>query len=68
MTGFEGVRGLTRSEHRRRKMACRGESAEARRKCFDRLWVDTMTDCLLAFDNKKECKTDCWFRGGYCIK
>lgn len=68
MTSFGGVLGLTRSEHRRRKMACRAQSGEAKKKCFDRLWVDTMTDCLLAFDNKSECKRDCWFRGGYCIK
>lgn len=68
MTSFGGVLGLSRGENRRRKTACREKSGEARRQCFDRLWVDTMTDCLLAFDNKSECKKECWFRGGYCIR
>lgn len=68
MPGFRGNMGLTRGEHKRRKSACRGKQGEARKRCFDRLWSDTMQDCLLAFDNKSECKKDCWFRGGYCIK
>lgn len=68
MPSFGGNMGIRRGEHGRRKSACRGKQGEARKQCLDRLWVDTVTDCLLSFDNKSECKKDCWYRGGYCIK
>lgn len=65
---FEGSMGIKRGEHGRRKSACLGKKGEEQKRCLRNLWADTVTDCLLAFDNKSQCRKDCWYRGGYCIK
>ena len=64
MTGF-GTLGVTRGDHGRRKAGCLAKEGEARKRCLDRLWIETTTDCLLS-NTKSQCKTDCWYRGGYC--
>ncbi len=65
---FEGSMGIKRGDHGRRRSACLGKKGEDQKRCLRTLWADTVTDCLLAGSKKKDCKTDCWYRGGYCLK
>ncbi|MBT8256808.1 MAG: hypothetical protein KJO23_09725 [Bacteroidia bacterium] len=67
LTSTESVT-LTHDEARNRFKICKRKSGKRRKDCMANLANQIIGDCLLAWNDTKQCEKDCWFRDGKCVQ